>query len=219
SPWSTLTVFEVILLSMHGKSGYDAYVNGKISKKKLQSVLKALKESKQYWPSDTSTISWTEANQKVMTGKAGFIVQGIWAAGAYHGNKKFNYEKDWGYVPFPGTEKYFDLNEDSFVYPKPNPSPKKTKEFLRYCGSKDGQARFSKNKGAIPCRSDVDMSSFPKFQQDTNKDFGKTTAIGSLTSGLQTSTQQLSQISTAMGNFVGNWNVDSSASAMLKPLQ
>jgi glucose/mannose transport system substrate-binding protein len=60
---------------------------------------------------------------------------------------------------------------DSWLFPSGNPAPEGAKEWLSYVGSKEAQKRFNMEKGSIPPRGDVDMSSFPAFQQKQYDDF------------------------------------------------
>ncbi|TKX51825.1 extracellular solute-binding protein, partial [Halorubrum sp. SP3] len=84
---------------------------------------------------DASSIGLTESNQNIIEGNAAFIHQGNWAAGAYRNAEDFNYNEDWGFKTYPGSENMYMLHFDSFLYPSDNPSPEATETFLSFVGS------------------------------------------------------------------------------------
>ncbi|WP_324663525.1 ABC transporter substrate-binding protein [Haloarcula sediminis] len=169
--WSTIQLWETILLAEGGIDGYEAFINGNGNRSEVKAALDSVVELEEYYPSDASSLSFTEANTMVMEGNAAFIHQGDWAAGAYSGDDSFNYGEQWGQVTYPGTSGSYLLNMDSFPFLANNPTPEATKTFLSYCGSAEGQVLFNAEKGSIPPRSDADVSSLNQFQQDQYEDF------------------------------------------------
>lgn len=171
APWTMLQLWAVIMLGQEGFQAYMDFIEGNGSEDAVRAAFETAKEYSEYFPSDAPTIDLTESNGRIMSGDAAFIHQGNWVAGAYRNQEDFEYNSDWGYVPFPGTEDMYTLHIDAFVKPKNDPTPEKTNKFLRYVGSKDAQVRFNQYKGSIPPRDDVSTDEFGEYLTETMEDF------------------------------------------------
>ena len=214
--WSTVQLWETILLGQAGIDGYESFINGDGDTEQVQSALESVVELSEYYPSDSSSISFTEANTMVMDGDAAFIHQGDWAAGAYSNADGFAYGEDWGQVTYPGTSGSYQLNMDSFPFFDNNPSPEATKIFLSYCGTTDAQIRFNKQKGSIPPREDADVSELNAFQQDQFDDFTSADAQPpSIQHGLAVAPAILTNFGEAMSAFIESYNVDQTTSDLM----
>ncbi|RJX49692.1 carbohydrate ABC transporter substrate-binding protein [Halonotius pteroides] len=214
--WSTVQLWETILLGQAGIDGYEAFTGGNGDTGAVESALQSVVDLSEYYPSDSSSISFTEANTMVMDGDAAFIHQGDWAAGAYSNADDFSYGDDWGQVTYPGTSGSYLLNMDSFPYLANNPSPEATKQFLSYCGSAEGQVLFNAEKGSIPPRSDADVSSLNTFQQDQFEDFNSAdNQPPSVQHGLAVSPGVATNISSAFSGFLEDYDAAATAEALI----
>ena len=214
--WSTVQLWETILLGQAGIDGYEAFTGGNGDTGAVESALQSVVNLSEYYPSDSSSISFTEANTMVMDGDAAFIHQGDWAAGAYSNADDFSYGDDWGQVTYPGTSGSYLLNMDSFPYLANNPSPEATKQFLSYCGSAEGQVLFNAEKGSIPPRSDADVSSLNTFQQDQFEDFNAAdNQPPSVQHGLAVSPGVSTNISSAFSGFLEDYDAAATAEALI----
>lgn len=214
--WSTGQLWETILLGEAGIDGYEAFINGNGDREQVESALDAVVDLTEYYPGDSSSISFTEANTMVMDGDAAFIHQGDWAAGAYGNEDGFNYGEDWAQVPYPGTDGNYLLNMDSFPYMANNPSPEATQQFLSYCGSAEGQVLFNEKKGSIPPRSDADVSSLNNFQQDQFEDFNAAdNQPPSVQHGLAISPDIATNIGNAFSGFLESNDAAGTAEALI----
>ncbi|WP_226004775.1 ABC transporter substrate-binding protein [Natrinema salinisoli] len=218
--WSTTQLWETILLAEGGIDGYNAFIEGDGDVDQVRSALENVVELSEYYPSDSSSISFTEANTMVMEGDAAFIHQGDWAAGAYSGNDEFNYGEDWGQITYPGTSGNYLLNMDSFPYFDNNPSAEATKTFLSYCGTAEAQVLFNKEKGSIPPREDADVSELNTFQQDQYEDFTSSdNQPPSIEHGLAVSPNIKTNISDAFSGFLEENDPDATADALISAFQ
>jgi glucose/mannose transport system substrate-binding protein len=214
--WSTVQLWETILLGQAGIDGYEAFINGNGDAGQVQTALESVVELSEYYPGDSSSITFTEANTMVMDGDAAFIHQGDWAAGAYSNADGFNYGEDWGQVTYPGTSGSYLLNMDSFPFMANNPSPEATRQFLSYCGTAEGQVRFNAEKGSIPPRSDADVSALNQFQQDQFEDFNAAdNQPPSVEHGLAVSPAVKTNISDAFSSFLENYDAAATADALI----
>jgi glucose/mannose transport system substrate-binding protein len=218
--WSTVQLWATVLLADSGHGAYQSFYQGSPDRDAVVSALENVAELSEHYPSNSSSINFTDANNMVMNGEAAFIHQGDWAAGAYRGNDDFNYGDDWSYVPYPGSENSYQLNMDSFPYAADNPTPDATEKFLRYCGTKDAQIRFNKAKGSIPPRGDVEASEFPQFQQDQIEDFGNVdNQPPSMQHGLALPPETRTSVVEAISAFIGNYDVESAADELVSAAQ
>jgi glucose/mannose transport system substrate-binding protein len=214
--WSTAQLWETILLGQAGIDGYEAFINGNGDTGAVESALQSVVDLSEYYPSDSSSISFTEANTMVIEGNAAFIHQGDWAAGAYDKEDDFAYGEDWGQVTYPGTSGNYLLNMDSFPSMANNPSPEATQQFLSYCGTAEAQVLFNAEKGSIPPRSDADVSALNQFQQDQFEDFNAADSQPpSMEHGLAVSPGVSTNISSAFSGFLESYDVSETAEALV----
>jgi len=218
--WSTTQLWETVLLAQAGIDGYESFINGEGDQQQVQSALENVVELSEYYPGDSSSITFTEANTMVMEGNAAFIHQGDWAAGAYRGSDEFNYGEQWNQVTYPGTDGSYLLNMDSFPYFANNPSPEATKTFLSYCGTTDAQVRFNAEKGSIPPRGDADVSELSTFQQDQYEDFNNAdNQPPSVEHGLAVAPGIKTNISSAFSAFLENYDAATTAEELVGAFQ
>jgi glucose/mannose transport system substrate-binding protein len=222
APWLNLQFWVEVFLSEYGKKAYINYTKGKGDEKKVRKSLKTTKTIlKNYINSDASTIGFTTANQKVIRGDAATIHNGNWLYGMYRGQKNFEFKKDWGWAPFPGTGNMYVFHLDSFIVPSNNPSPKKVKKWERYVGSKEAQVAFNKRKGSVPVRTDVDPNKLPEYLTVTYNDLRNASELPpTMAHGLAVSPKALGRAKSAIGdNFMGPYDVDGAAKALMKAVQ
>ncbi|QZX98938.1 ABC transporter substrate-binding protein [Halobaculum rubrum] len=209
--WTTTQLFGVTLL---GSAGYDEYMNfveGNPSEDAVRSAFESLATIlENYINDDAASIGLTESNQNIIQGEAAFIHQGNWAAGAYRNAEDFEYESDWGFKTFPGTEGMYTLHFDSFLFPSNNPSPENTRTWLEFVGGETAQVAFNQYKGSIPTRTDVDMSDFGPYLQQTAEDFADADERPpNIQHGLGITAEQRSTLNDVISSeFSGPYNVD-----------
>jgi len=217
SAWSTTQLWATVLLGENDVETYNAFADGNVAdnQEAVTSSLQTVVDYTDYFNDDAGSVSWTEANQKILNGEAAFFHQGDWAAGMYRSQDDFAFEDDWDHVPFPGTEGVYALNMDSFPFPSNNPSPEATTKFLQYVGSVDAQERFNPKKGSIPPRTDVPSDEFGPFLTRQMDDFANSESqVQSIEHGLAVPPNPKSNISDAMAGFISNWNVDETYSQL-----
>ncbi|MDB9248909.1 ABC transporter substrate-binding protein [Halorubrum ezzemoulense] len=170
--WTTTQLFASTMLGQEGYDAYMSFLDGSPDEAAVRATFESLAEILgNYINDDASSIGLTESNQNIIEGNAAFIHQGNWAAGAYRNAEDFNYDEDWGFKTYPGSEGMYMLHFDSFLYPSDNPSPEATEQFMAFVGSEAAQVAFNQYKGSIPTRTDVDMSQFGLYLQETQEDF------------------------------------------------
>ncbi len=221
-PWTTLQLWETMLLSQVGAEKYMNFVAGNPKKyeQEIKESLSLLTKYNQYWNKDSASLTWDQANTKVINGKAAFFHQGDWAAGQYEATKNFEYKKDWNQVTFPGSSGIYSIVMDSFVMPKNNPSPEATKKWLKYCGSIDGQKRFNPIKGSIPPRTDVPMEPFGPFLKNQFDNFKASNAQPpTIAHGSAVEPEVHSSMDEAFAAFTESWNVEEAYNGIVNAFQ
>jgi glucose/mannose transport system substrate-binding protein len=156
-----------------------------------------------YINADHTALSWDQANQLVIDGKAAMTIMGDWANGDYTA-KGF---EGYGWAPPPGNTGIFDALSDSFGLPKNTKNPELMKKFLGVLGSKQGQEDFNILKGSICARTDCDYSKFNAYLQSSAADWQKDTIVPSLAHGAAASEGWLTSINDLMPTFVANGDV------------
>ncbi|ACV47938.1 MULTISPECIES: ABC transporter substrate-binding protein [Halomicrobium] len=217
----TWTTTQLWASTMLGKEGYDAYMNfieGSPDEAAVQSAFESVAEIlENYINDDASSIGLTESNQNIIEGNAAFIHQGNWAAGAFRNAEDFEYDEDWGFKTYPGSEGMYMLHFDSFLYPSNNPTPEKTDKFMAFVGSEAAQVAFNQYKGSIPTRTDVDMSAFGPYLQETQEDFANAEERPpNLQHGLGVDSETMSTLNDVISSeFSGPYNVEAATSGFI----
>ena len=109
-------------------------------------------------------LTWDQAVKKLATGDCAFLsmndsVYGeLIADGAAEG-------RDFGYVPYPGTEGAYLAIVDTFVVSSAAKDGVNANKFLEIVADPKVQLEFNKVKGSVPVRNDVDVSSLPPYQR------------------------------------------------------
>lgn len=219
--WPTLQFIGVTMLSTHGYQAYMDFINGKADKKIVTDTLKSTKQIlTNYINDDAASTSLTGSLNDIISGKAAFVHQGNWAAGAFKAKEGFEYGKDWGHITFPGTKGMYTLHMDSFIKPGDNPSPEKTTKWLSYVGTKEAQIAFNTRKGSIPTRTDTGPKEFGPYLSNTIKEFQSAEQKPpTIAHGLAVPAATLTKLKGVINdNFSDPFDVDATAAAMLQTI-
>src|SRR5690606_25276478 len=116
------------------------------------------------------------------------------------------YEEEYNAVATPGSDGVFDWLSDSFTLPVGAEHRQAAEEWLRVCGSREGQDAFNPLKGSAPARTDA---ATPRCQdylawnlpQWTDPE---TVLVPSLAHGAAASNAFKNQIEEHLGVYVGD---------------
>ena len=213
-PWAATHLFETVLA---GTLGAEKYIglwdcttdwNGPEVKQALENFKMMLG----YINEDHTALSWDQANQQVIDGKAAMTIMGDWANGDYIAK---NFE-GYGWASPPGNTGIFDALSDSFGLPKNSKNPALMKEFLGVLGSKQGQEDFNILKGSICARTDCDYSKFNAYLQGSAEAWKTDTIVPSLAHGAAASEGWLTSINDLMPTFVTGGDVAAAQAALVQ---
>ncbi len=206
--WTVVHLFETVLLGTLGPEGYSGLWTGKTDWKgaKVTEALNNFDRMLNYVNQDYAALSWDQATQLVIDGKAAMNIMGDWAEG-YFKAQGWTPGKEFGWAPSPGSAGAFDALSDSFGLPKNAPNRDAVIAWLRVCGSREGQDAFNPIKGSIPARTDADRSLYDAYLQSAMDDFAKDTIVPSLMHGAAVAPSWQQDIIDAVGLFLANRNV------------
>jgi len=213
--WTQLQLFETVLLSELGADGYSGLWDGSTSWSgdDVKNAAETYKELLGYVNSDYAGLDWDAATQIVIDGNAAYNVMGDWAEAAFQ-QAGLTYGDEYTTWPVPGTDGVFDFLADSFTLPVGAPHEASAKAWLETVSSADGQKAFNLAKGSIPARTDVDASEYPAYQQTAIASWTSDTVVSSLAHGAAAPVSWSSDISSAVGKFGTDGDVDSFVSAL-----
>jgi len=169
---NTLFFIENLLVTQAGPEYYLDFLSGNADPEDAEILAAATTylEIYEHAASDSRSLGWDTAVERVSQGGAGFTVMGDWAKG-FMVSRGLEPGVDFGSVPFPGSGDTFVFTSDAFVLPRGAPNRSGAVDFLSTCASKEGQIEFNLLKGSIPARTDVDPAAFDPLAQQTLEEF------------------------------------------------
>jgi glucose/mannose transport system substrate-binding protein len=207
--WTALHLYENILLSIAGPEKYGQFWKGELSfwDEDIRISLIYFDRLLEYSNSDHAALSWDDALRNVAAGNAGISVIGDWAdsnlvlSGYTRG-------EDFAWAVFPGTDGIYNWLSDGFCLPKGVGGRDAAIEWLKLCGSKEGQEEFNYYKSSLPVRTDVDVSSYSEYQLFALEDFNSSTLVGSLCNGVLVSDKVWTRILEIVSDFIFHRDTD-----------
>ncbi len=210
--WEATHLLESVMLSVLGPEAYgglwsgDTPWDGEAAKEALSVFVDML----DYVNTDHAALTWDEAAQYVIDGRAAMTVMGDWAHGYFMAMGQEPGE-DYKWIPSPGTQGTFMMLSDTFGLPGGAPHRTNAVNWLKVVGSVDGQDAFNPKKGSIPARTDTDRSRYDMYLQSAMDDFAGDEIVPSVAHGAAASEAWASEVNDVVSIFVSNKNVDNAA--------
>lgn len=163
--WQETVLFSAILANMGGKELYLKAIRDRdqatLLSPQFRNVLLTFKRLKSYVDTGSPGRNWNDATALVISGKAGFQVMGDWAKGEFTNAKQVAGQHYGCMAGFSPATPYL-IQGDVFVFPRTdNGQAVKAQQLLANVVSQPNlQVGFSKLKGSIPVRTDVDPIEF-----------------------------------------------------------
>jgi glucose/mannose transport system substrate-binding protein len=216
--WAFGMVFETILVGELGADGFNGLWTGatKWDDPMVTNALNTLKTVYGYVNTDHNALSWDQANQLVIDGKAGMTIMGDWANGDYVAKKFTGY----GWAPAPGNNGIYQALADSFPLPAKAKNPDAVKKLLAFMASAQGQDIFNPYKGSIPARIDAGNPpagglAYNDYQKSAMQDWTKDTVVPSMEHGAAASPAWKSAIEAALTTFETSGDVTVTQAALV----
>lgn len=209
-------LFENTLLSVVGIDGWAKIADDSFDWRgsQLREALSRLEQVVSRADPNAAGLTWDEAVKKLATGQCAFLSMNdsaygdLVADGAVEG-------KDFGSVPYPGTEGAYLAIVDTFVVSSAAPDGVNALEFLGVVADPKTQLEFNKVKGSVPIRSDVDVASLPPYLRQASAALWRDKILLSITHGelLPSNFQQ------AFYDAVATFTTSKNADAFIDTLQ
>ena len=164
--WASVHLLESVLLGTMGPERYKGLWTGATpwTGPEVRRALNTFAALLGYANTDHAALSWDEAVQYVIDGKCAMTIMGDWAEG-YFKAKGLTPNREFGWVPSPGTEGSFIALSDSFGLPRGARDRDAAVKWLTLAASREGQDAFNPKKGSIPSRTDGDRSLYDEYQK------------------------------------------------------
>jgi glucose/mannose transport system substrate-binding protein len=156
---------------------------------------------------DAAALSWDQATKKLGDGDCAFESMGDWAYGELVKNGAQE-GTDFGYTAHPGTDGAFMAVVDTMVVAANATNADAAMKFMAAIASKETQLAFNKEKGSTPLRTDVDVSSLPKYQQGAAESFKNDRLVQSIVHGEAMNPQFAQALNDAVTQFAQTKDVD-----------
>ncbi|WP_158602069.1 ABC transporter substrate-binding protein [Pararobbsia silviterrae] len=172
SDWELKTIFDTVLLGVLGKDAFlklyrdhDLALAGAPELTRVLTYVAALRDLTQPSP---EIATWDDATRQVMDNQAGVQFMGDWADGEFIA-RGLSADKDFGCLPGLGATPTAIIGGDVWVFPKTDdPSTMRAQDALAEVATNPRvQVAFSRDKGSIPARMDVDAGQLDACQRRT----------------------------------------------------
>jgi glucose/mannose transport system substrate-binding protein len=215
--WASAQVLESILIGTLGADGYNGLWTGTTdwAGADVTKALTTFKTVLGYVNADHSSLSWDQAADLLISGKAAMTIMGDWANGEFV-NKNFT---DYGWAAAPGNDKIYDALADSFGIPTKAQQKDAIKKFLTLAGSAEGQDLFNPYKGSIPANTTAgnppaDAQQYNDYQKSAMAEWKTDAIVPSLEHGAAASPAWKGAIEQAVNLFVSNPDVAAAQQAL-----
>lgn len=175
-------VFECVLNAVMDPDQYRGLFNGSTGwdDPAVTEALEILNRAYDYANPDYLSTAWGDINDRYVADDGpAMMIMGDWT----HGVLKSKGFTTYGWAPAPGTAGKFIVLSDSFGLPVDAPHRENAINFLRICGSREGQDAFNPIKGSIPARIDPDLSVYDDYLLSAMEDFKSNTLVPSIQHG------------------------------------
>ncbi|HZU83114.1 MAG TPA: extracellular solute-binding protein [Polyangiaceae bacterium] len=164
-PWTlALIAFECMLVAREGPEFYDNYFRGNVraDDPRILADLNAMLDLLSLANDDHAQLSWLQALELVVRGKAALTIMGDWARVSFNA-RGMKYGQDYAEMPFPQSEDTFVYTSDTFPLPIQAKNRAGAIRLLKSMGSAEGQRVMNAAKGALSARTDVAPENDPMF--------------------------------------------------------
>jgi glucose/mannose transport system substrate-binding protein len=213
-PFASGHLFEAVLVGTLGADGYSGLWTGKTKwdDAKVTDALNTTKKMLGYINSDHSALTWDQANDLLIQGKAGMTIMGDWVDADYKA-KKFT---DYGWANSPGTKGLYDALSDTFALPKNAKNRANAIDWLKLAGSREGQDAFNPLKGSIAARNDADKNLYDDYQKAAIADFQSNELLPSVVHGAAAKESWVTDFVNTMNAFSGKKDVAATQGELVK---
>nr|WP_245297978.1 ABC transporter substrate-binding protein [Rhizobium miluonense] len=169
--WEVSLIFNDIIYEKFGPEGYARLMSGNaalVQDPRMIEALETLSRLSDYTEpfAMRKNKTWADATAEVGAGQAGMQFMGDWAKGELMA-KGYHVDSDFDCALVPGTSIAYFMVIDAFAFPLTNRdgTADAQKAFARMVLDRDNQVAFSRIKGSLPVRTDVDPAGLDRCGQ------------------------------------------------------
>jgi glucose/mannose transport system substrate-binding protein len=161
--WQEVILFSSMLSNLGGRELYLKVIRDRdqaaIRSPAFRKVLLAYKRLQSYVDPGSPGRNWNDATALVIAGRAGMQIMGDWAKGEFT-NAGQAAGRQYGCIPGLSVNSPYLIQGDVFVFPKTDDEDaiRAQKLMAGVLARPEVQLRFSKLKGSLPVRPDLDVS-------------------------------------------------------------
>ncbi|OON59560.1 sugar ABC transporter substrate-binding protein [Massilia sp. KIM] len=161
--WQETLLFSAVLANIGGREMYLKVLRDRdqatMNSPAFRQILQTFKRLKSYVDPNSPGRNWNDATAMVISGKAGFQVMGDWAKGEFT-NARQQPGVHYGCIAGFGPASPYLIQGDVFVFPRTDdPAAVKAQNLLAGVVAQPNlQVTFSKLKGSIPVRTDINAA-------------------------------------------------------------
>jgi glucose/mannose transport system substrate-binding protein len=206
--------FENVLVATLGVDAYRGLFDGttKWDSEGVTQALETLNKALDYANPDYLSTSWGDINDRYVADEGpAMMIMGDWT----HGLLKSKGFTDYKWTTAPGTDGIYIVLSDSFGLPKNAPHRENALNWLKICGSKEGQDAFNPLKGSIPARTDADPSVYDEYQLEAIADFKSNILVPSIQHGAAAKQSFLNDYDFATNELATNRDVAKAQSMLV----
>jgi glucose/mannose transport system substrate-binding protein len=199
-PSAAALLFETVLVGTLGAEGYEGLWTGDTDWRG-SGVARALNNFGMmlaYTNPGHSALTWDQANQLVIDGKAAMTITSDWADADYIAKGFDGYR----WTSPPGNQGIFDAFSDAFSLSSAAEHPELGRAFLTLLASKPGQQALNEQQGALCARMDCDYGSFDPYLQSAAHDLKADKMVPSAVEGAAAPETWSTDFVAAVANFV-----------------
>lgn len=166
-PWTlSLYFFENLMVALEGRAFYTDYFSGLLRSDdpRVERALDMGLQSLEFANPDHAQLTWLQAIDLVIQGRAAMTVMGDWAKITFEAHG-FKMGVDYEEIAFPGSEDTFVFTSDTFPLPIHAKNREGAIRLLSTMGSKEGQEAMNRAKGALSARIDVPVPNDPLMRR------------------------------------------------------
>jgi glucose/mannose transport system substrate-binding protein len=202
-PFTTTALFENTLLGVVGADGWRRIADDRFdwNSGTVDEALRRFGQILDYADPQAAALTWDAATRKLADGGCAFETLNdsafgeLVSAGAVDGHT-------FGEVPYPGTDGTYVAVVDTFVQARQSGNARNASDFLAVLAAPNTQLAFSKAKGSVPIRTDVDVSSLTPYQQSAAKELRSGVVLWSIVHGEAMRPQFQQGFYDAVGTYV-----------------
>jgi glucose/mannose transport system substrate-binding protein len=210
--FEAVQTFETTALGVLGADGYTGLWTGTVSwtDPRVTEALTTYKKLLGYTNADYAGLTWDQANDLVISGKAGMTIMGDWIEGDYQA-KRFT---EFGWTTTPGTQGVYDALSDTFGLPRRAKDVEQAKNWLRLIGTPEAQDAFNPLKGSVPVNVRAGTGDYDAYLRSAIQDWKTQRVVPSLAHGAAASEGWVAAITDVMTAFVRRQDVASAQAAL-----